>query len=130
MTEHLLDFAEEEQRAAQRRKLRRLQESLFVLLFVIVLVAVGFIATKIPFSSEISGPPFFAGWKSVVVLGLFFILALPVAAAFLAWGVGLIPVKKYRYVERFWTAFLIFCILLEAAGLYQLVADYYKSGGY
>jgi len=39
MTEHLLDFAEEEERAGRRRRLGRLQGTLFAVLFVVVLAA-------------------------------------------------------------------------------------------
>jgi hypothetical protein len=130
MTEDLLDFVEEEQRIKRHKTLRRLQGTLLSLLLVIVAGGVAFIFVKIPMSSKLSSPAFFSGWKTTFVLSSFFVLALPSAAFLLAFAAGLVPVKGYRYVQRFYTAFLLLCVLIEGIGLCQLIVDCLKSGGF
>jgi hypothetical protein len=130
MTEDLLDFAEEEQRIDRHKTLGRLQGTLLSLLLVIVAGGVTLIFVKIPIASKVSSPAYFAGWKTTIVISSFFVLVLCFAAVLLALPVGMIPVKGYPYIQRFHTAFLLVCILIEGIGLSQLVVDFLKSSGF
>lgn len=126
MTEHLLDTIEIERSFRRIRIRKRINHGLLGLLTLLTLCNVAFLLYTISWIDEISNPAPFAHWKALYVLLGTVLLLIPVFSLLVAFLVALIPIKGLTYAQRTFTAFLVFCVVIEGIGLYQLLVDYFS----
>ena len=128
MTEHLLDFAEEESRLRRLRMIRRIQRTLLAVVLLITLTNVIFVIVTIPGDTRISSPEFFAGWNVPFLFSSLLVVALPLVCLLVALIFGLVPIAGVKYARRVVVVFLLVCAIAEGIGLLQLLMDHFRTG--
>jgi len=123
MTDHLLDYFDEERRIERRKPYERLRLALLVLLLLVYAAIVLMAFAKIDDTTTMTSPPIFAHWSVRYVISLVALFLVPVMALLPSFLLAFIPTKRYTYGQRLCILFLLITILLESIGCYQLLMD-------